>query len=489
MSGATRVGLALLAAGVVLGIAGDALLRATPLGLNVPVWAALFAATALALERWRRPRPDRRREWLLGVALVFAALLVWRDSTWLAALDLVGVFTALSLALVRVPAFRVRRTDLAELTDGAVSTVSGAVGGAAVTLFEDIRWREIPRGDHSPHVAAATRGVAFALPLLLVFGGLFIAADAAFEHIVRGLAPSDAQSIASHAALTVVVAWLAVGLLRQFLRPAGEGATLPRARVGPVEIGLVLTLIDLLFLAFVLVQLRYLFGGAGRVEREIGLTYAEYARRGFFELVVVAALALGLLLVTGWALRRDGRAVWAFRVPGAILVVLVFVVMASALQRMRLYQDAYGLTELRVYASAFMVWLAALFLWAAVTVLRGRSRAFAAGALATGFAAVLALNAVNPDSLIARTNVDRALAGRSSLDARYLARLSDDAVPQLVAVLPRLDREGQQVLAANLLARDFNGDWRMWNLARSRAARIVREHRAELTQYAEPLPG
>jgi hypothetical protein len=446
-------------------------------------------AAALALERWRRPRPDRRREWLLGIALVFSALLLWRDSTWLAALNLVGVFTALSLALVRVPAFRVRRTDLAELTDGAVSTVSGAVGGAAVTLFEDIRWREVARGGSVPHLAAATRGVAFALPLLILFGGLFIAADAAFEQLVRGLAPSDAENIGGHIALVAVVSWLAVGLLRQFQRPAGEGAKLPRAGVGPLEIGLVLTLVDLLFLAFVVVQVRYLFGGAGRVEREIGLTYAEYARRGFFELVVVAALALTLLLAAGWALRRDGGAVWALRIPGAILVLLVFVVMASALQRMRLYQDAYGLTELRVYATAFMLWLAALFVWAAVTVLRGRSRAFAAGALAAGFAAVIALNGINPDALVARTNVDRALAGRTGLDAHYLARLSDDAVPQLVAVLPRLDREGQQVLASNLLARDFGGDWRTWNVARSRAAAAVRAHRAELTVMARALSG
>ncbi|MFN2471352.1 MAG: hypothetical protein ABR583_10305 [Gaiellaceae bacterium] len=98
------------------------MLRATPLGLNVPLWTAVFAAVALALDRWRRSRPDRRREWLLVVVLVFASLLAWRDSPWLMVLDLAGIFAALSLALVRVPAFRLRRTDLSELTDGVVST-------------------------------------------------------------------------------------------------------------------------------------------------------------------------------------------------------------------------------------------------------------------------------------------------------------------------------------------------------------------------------
>ncbi|MFN2471351.1 MAG: DUF4153 domain-containing protein [Gaiellaceae bacterium] len=358
-----------------------------------------------------------------------------------------------------------------------------------MTLFEDIRWREVSRGGHTAHVAAATRGIALALPLLLVFGGLFVAADAAFEDLVAGLAPSDAAGLLGHLALAVLFAWLSVGLLREFVRPAAEALPVraPRERrpLGPVEVGLVLVLVDLLFLAFVLVQLRYLFGGAGRIESEIGLTYAEYARRGFFELVIAAALVLPLLLLADWALRgEERRRALAFQVPAGVLVVLVFVVMASALERMRLYQDAYGLTELRVYATGLMVWLAAVLAWAAGTVLRGRRRAFAAGALAAAFAAVLGLNAVNPDALIARINVERAVDGRSALDAAYLAELSDDAVPALVDALPRISPDAQRVIAAELLSRNSGGDWRTWNYARVRALDAVTGRRAELDRLA-----
>ena len=136
------------------------------------------------------------------------------------------------------------------------------------------------------------------------------------------------------------------------------------------------------------------------------LTYAEYARHGFFELVAAAVLVLPLLLgvhalVRG---RPERRARWSARCRPA-LIVLVLVVMASALQRMLLYQREYGLTELRIYTTGVMLWLGVVFVWLGVTVLRGRPRAFAAGAVVAGFAATLALNVVNPDALIARTNL------------------------------------------------------------------------------------
>src|SRR5205085_3576642 len=119
-----------------------------------------------------------------------------------------------------------------------------------------------------------------------------------------------------------------------------------RGRIGIVEVGIVLALLDLLFLAFVAVQFRYLFGGRALVESRTHLTYAAYARHGFFELVVVAALVLPLLLLADWALRRERRRDHAvFTALAATLVLLLFAVVASALERLRLYEQAYGLTE------------------------------------------------------------------------------------------------------------------------------------------------
>ena len=150
------------------------------------------------------------------------------------------------------------------------------------------------------------------------------------------------------------------------------------------------------------------------------------------------------------------------------LILLIFVVMASALQRMRLYQREYGLTELRVYTTGFMLWLAVVLVWAAFTVLRGRRDLFAVGALVSGFAAILAINVVNPDALIARTNLDR-----PNLDLPYLTRLSDDATPELVKALPTLEPRQRELLADELASRRQGQDWRNWNWSRHRAQQAL----------------
>src|SRR5207247_1416024 len=116
-----------------------------------------------------------------------------------------------------------------------------------------------------------------------------------------------------------------------------------------------------LFLAFVVVQAPYLFGGAALVVGRAGLTVAQYARRGFFELVTVAALVLPVLLLIHHLLRREQPVhERVFRLLAGTLVSLLYVVVASAVQRMLLYQHLFGLTELRLYTTAFMGWLAAV---------------------------------------------------------------------------------------------------------------------------------
>jgi hypothetical protein len=173
-----------------------------------------------------------------------------------------------------------------------------------------------------------------------------------------------------------------------------------------------------------------------------------------------------------------------FRWLAAVLLVLLGVVIASALQRMRLYMEHFGLTELRVYATGVILWLAVVSAWFAVTVLRGRRHAFAVGALVAGFAATVTLNVLGPDSLIARTNVTR-----PAVDVSYLAGLSDDAVPTLISRIRALPSSQRALLARELLDRDTpGGDWRSWNLSRSRAAAALGAHRDELQALVNHAP-
>jgi hypothetical protein len=250
-----------------------------------------------------------------------------------------------------------------------------------------------------------------------------------------------------------------------------------------------MTLLDALVAAFVAVQFRYLFGGASTVMVVPGLTRADYARRGFFELVLVVALVIPMLLVAEWILDKDKpRAANAFRVAAGLQVLLVLVIALSAWRRMALYREAFGLSEQRFYTSAFIIWLAIVLVWLAVTVLAGHRERFFLGMAASGMATLLILHALNPGALVVRTNASRAIAGARALDALYVTTLSADATPAILANLRAMPAPLRPCVARSLLERDAQRprSLRTWNWSRSRSHAAIEATRAELQQLAAP---
>jgi hypothetical protein len=486
MSRGTRLGIALVASALVLGVLGDLLFQGKPLGLNVGLWTLAFAIGLTVLMRVSRAPLHQGRRFMLAPLLVFSAMFAWHASPLLVVANLLALAAAVSMGALRNRRARLHAATLSDYGGGLVGACVSTAFGALPLLMSDISWKEVVGRTRSEKVTAVARGVALGLPLLIVFGALFVAADAVFKHLMSSAVPSVDATAVERLLIIGVWAWLAGGLLRDLLASRDEGEEVPLARerrgVGALEIGVALAFLDLLFLAFVVVQFRYLFGGSTLVQSQAHLTYAEYARHGFFELVAVAGLTLTVLLLADWALAGRGRR--AFRWLAGALLVLLGVVIASALQRMRLYVQHFGLTELRLYATGVILWLAVVSAWFAVTVLRSRRHAFAVGALVAGFAATLALNVLSPDALIARTNVTRPV-----VDVTYLAGLSDDAIPTLVSRISQLPKPQQSELAAALLGRaPADDDWRSWNHSRARAADALRNHRAELQALVERSP-
>jgi hypothetical protein len=493
--------LALMVVGtaLILGALGDGLLRALPWGLNAPLWLAVLCGTVLVLLR-RQTRHLAADGYVLLIAtLGFAGCLALRDSPTMRSLNGLAMVVSLALALASLRAWP-GQLRIAAVTDYALTvsyTCVHALAGAIPLLRREIGWRSVPSGRWYGPALAATRGALLALPLLLLFGGLFVAADAGFERLVSRAVHWDGRTLLSHLTLTLVYAWIVAGLLRGVLQHGEGNAQLARqpARpwLGKIEMAIVLGLLDVLFLTFVLVQVPYLFGGVATIAASEGLTYAHYARRGFFELVAVAGLALPVLLQTHASLRREGQSgERLYRLLAGTLVALLFAVMASALQRMFLYQRLYGLTELRVYTTAFMGWLGLVFIWFVATVLRGRRRRFAIGALVSALAVVALLDVLSPDSLIVRTNVARVTQGEArAFDDLYAASLSADAVPDLVAALPSLPPDQQGALAWRLLrtwSPPATHDWRTWNWGRTRSWAAVHASEGSLQAVAKQPP-
>jgi hypothetical protein len=491
----TRNGVAVAAAALALGAAGDALLRPAPWGLNLTLWTALLVAAAAGLQRWADTE-DAVVGWI-PVAMAVAGLMAWRDSPTLKALDLTALCVILGLAVYRAGGGSVRVAGLARYCGALLQALFEATCGAGILVGRDVRWGELRRDGWTRHAMAAGRGTALALPLLLIFGSLLMAADAGFDHLIARTFNLDLPLAASHTGLALVFAWGAAGVLRALVIPTtpaapanvepgqvAASAASARPHLGMVETVTVLGLLDLLFLAFVVLQLPHFFGSYGDLLAPGGATFSAYARRGFFELCVVAGLVLPLLMTVHWLIRSDDpREQRVFRIAAGTMVGLVFVIILSALHRMRLYQSAYGLTELRVYTTAFMLWLTAVFGWFCWTVLRGRRERFAFGAVTAAVEAIVLLHVASPDALIVRINAARE-QGAVRFDAIYAASLSADAVPALLRRMDAVPADGRCHVARSLL-RDWSGageDWRSWSLGRARAVSAVRAHAAELNR-------
>jgi len=488
VAGANRAALLLALS---LGILGDNLMRAPgPPGLNVTFWAGAGVLAVLLL-RLRQGGLQAAVAGLLTAALLFATAMAWRDAPALRAMNLLlAAGLAAGAGGVGAGAWLTRAGAVDYLAAGSRSALAVAVGTVAVVsgaplLPASPRW--------SRPALSVLRGALLAVPLLLVLGSLLAAADPVFAALASDAFAFDPGEVLSHLLLIGILAWGSAGYLGRFLTAepaAAPNLRLPRPQVGVLDGAVALGLLNALFLAFVAVQLRYLFGGADLVRVTPGLGYADYARRGFFELVTVAALVVPLLLLADWSMRRRRFAEeWLFRGLASGQVLLVFAILASAVFRMRMYWQAYGLTELRLYASAFMIWVALVLGWVVLTVLRGRRRHFAFGALCAGLAVALSLDLVNPQDLIVKVNSGRVAAGQE-YDVAYAGQLSADAVPALLSSLELIHPAPRCRLAGRLLERwgsDRPGGWRTFNYGDWRARRVVAEARAALAAIACPV--
>ncbi|MDO9348992.1 MAG: DUF4173 domain-containing protein, partial [Anaerolineales bacterium] len=237
-------------------------------------------------------------------------------------------------------------------------------------------------------------------------------------------------------------------------------------------------------------QFQYFFGGQVNITLQ-GYTYAEYARRGFGELVAVAFFSLLLYLVLSAIVKRESPSQrWGFSGLGIGMVALVGIILASAFQRLLLYEAAYGFSRLRTYTHLFMLWLAVLLAVVIALETLRRERAFAAAALLAAIGFSMTLTLLNVDAFIVRQNVARAAQGEE-LDVAYLASLSMDATPALAAAyqsasLPSGTRDAVGASLACISAGNRAShlrDWQSFHLSQSRGERSLQAMQTDLKNY------
>ncbi|MEV0521625.1 DUF4173 domain-containing protein [Nonomuraea sp. NPDC050405] len=455
----------LLPAAAGAGVFGAVALPGAQIGLGVVLVAMVLGAAAMPAVL-RRMTP-----WTSAYALVAYTLIAMaavRDADWLVGVLLVAGAGLAALAV-----------------SGAGAGWLGAIRGVLSVLLAlpPVPWflaEPVKRLTSRRRILPVLGGLGITAVLLVVFGVLFASADRVFASYARRLTatPDWADTLPLRVIVFALVGALLTAVVLVALRPvndpAGPEAKLTLSRSVWL---LPLTAVNLLFAAFVAVQITALFGGNAWVLRTAGLTYAEYAREGFFQLVVVSVFVLGIVAVAAGVVRTGRRERWLLAGQLGVLCALTMVVLASALHRLALYTDAYGLSRLRLSVQATLWWLGAVFalvLLAGAVRLAGRGSAWLPRTvvLVTGLALV-GFAFVNPDLRVAQTQV--AVRGVAKLDSDYLGDLGAEAVP----ALDRLPEPQRSCVLADLVAADDLADpdpWNGWNLARAQARALLAEH-------------
>lgn len=458
---------AIVSAALLLGLAGDVLLRYIPWGVNIALWTLLLLGAALFV--WRRSENPPIHPGAAIACILVGAGIAWRDSPILVGVDIALLGVALPLLGLGARGVRLAAAGLADLVVSVATTAIQTIAGFPQLLISDLSWKRMPRrGFRSAGVAA--RGSFIAAPALILFGTLLSHADPAFGRVLRQLFGLELRDLAQHFFVTVFFFATSAG----FLRSLALSGPMPRLKrefspLPAAETNVALLWINILFAAFVGVQFQHFFGA------NLDAPAAAVARRGFFELVWVVGLVLPMLLLLDTLVRKERLRM--FRALAAVQVALVFVIAMSAYWRMQLYREEYGLTQLRFYTTAFMIWIAALLVWFALTVLTGRGQRFAIGALTSAIIVLVALHAINPDALIVETNLARAREGKRALDSQYAVSLSDDATPVILANARFFPTGALQTL----LKKERTLGWRTWNHSRAQAVAAIRNYESKAT--------
>jgi hypothetical protein len=256
-------------------------------------------------------------------------------------------------------------------------------------------------------------------------------------------------------------------------------APAPAEPAGRIAWAIPIAALDLLFFGFAVVQADVLLSSdKDRLLGDTGLTYAEYARQGFWQLLIVTGLVLAVVaFAVRYAPLRNGRDRALVRALLGLLCALTLLVVAVALRRLYLYEEAYGWTRLRIWVHAFELWMGLVVVLIAIAGIRLKAAWLPRAVAVSGATGLLALGLLNPDGFIASRNVDH-YRHTGKADLSYLAGLSADAVP----AIDRLPEPARSCTLRHLADELHRTEpWTSANLARDHARTLLARHPVQPT--------
>lgn len=471
------------------------LIRVEHLGLGVTLFAAVLWGTAAVYFRFGRIKQSRISFFVSGIFALSAINFTLFDGT------LVKVLNFLFISLLFV--FWVLVTAGKRLEERiSLYTISDMLRQLFVIPFANFTGcfsgiRQVfAKSSRGKGVLSGILGIVIFLPVLIMVISLLSSADAAFEGIIDRIELSVSENMLEYLLdliLGLPVACYLYGMLYGNRYPHNIGSVtlesvnknLETFRFVPgVTVYAGMTALNLVYLVFFLAQTSYLFSAfEGSLPQT--MTYAEYARRGFFELCAVSAI--NLVVIAGSHLIAKRERVKVLRGETIALCLFTIALLGTAMSKMGMYINYYGLTQLRVYTSWFMVLLLVFFL----IILLRQFKSFQGTrvALISFLILFMVLCYGITDGMIAKYNIERYQEGTlESLDLEAMTYLSDAAVPPLYKLYLETDDESLKKdirgailgdLVENHRGEEAPGTFREFNLQSYRADEIRNTLEAE----------
>lgn len=426
-------------------------------GISVPIFAIAFYSS-LFYYFHEKEKPINRTGIFLTIPvflLAFSFFLHYNPSTrFITWLTLIGLVCIQLVMLGTNPAESLFSYDM------LTRVMSKIIGHSFLNLgmpFFSLEFLKKRRKTHSSGKATLILiGLAISLPVVIILLGLFMSADAVFENAVNSVVSFinvDFGNIFADLFLGFFGGiFLSAALLGlKYEEHEEKAAGKIGNSVDGLVIGTFLTIINILLIAFVGFQFAYLFGGTVNITVS-DMTYAEYARRGFFELTaasgIIISIALFVMIMT--KKKEDKLPSWV-KLCTVSLCLCNGILLVSAIKRMLLYVDAYGLSVKRVLTLWLMCLIGLCLVWMIIKCFIPKMDVMKLIGI-TVVTGVCILSLTNTERLIARYNIDRYISDptKITLDVYHLGRLSYTAAPE-IARLKDMDSDGSQFAKSDII--------------------------------------
>lgn len=472
--------------GLIVGISFDVFFYNKTLGISYPAYVILILLIFIA-SFWGSLRKLNNLIWFFAVPilLISATFLIYSNQILKILNYLIAPFLVIMFSSLAAGVNRSDWSDIRFIGDivKRVFVPFGFIHKPFVTLFR-LNVREGREG-RSRVLPKVLLGILISVPVLAIIIWLLSSADIVFKNLFVNIPVSK---IIKHFLVVISVFIYTVCFLWSLLKAFDEREKSTYERIkwklffDPVILLTILVLINVIYAVFSVIQFAYLFGGSSFVLPS-SYTYAEYARRGFFELVVVSIINFGILLFGIVFVKKENKKIFtAIRAFLTLLVVFTFVLLASAFYRMLVYEQAYGFTYLRVFVQTFMIMLFFLsivniiYIWySKIPIIKSY--------FIISLAVYIIMNFANVDVIIAKNNINRYYE-TGQIDMDYLKGLSYDAVPEMQKLLVSVkdSSEPYEKQIAEDIIEDFEEkkikledqkSWQSFNISRYEAGKII----------------